>query len=254
MSILLTSDFATRNPTTINPTINPTSNPTRNPTNPAPSTRRRPPRRRGKAAVIVLAVLAVLSLLVAVAGTIAALRSGAGDSLGALIRQIEGVAQGADEFDCPGSIAFEAKKGGALLLLLPDSQGRVPDPKEGTAFKVTVTDATGGAIEVNMNESPRMGNGQGQAETLAFIEFPADGTYTIAVAANDGTTTASIAVLAGTREDFEALSNFAAAAGIGTLGGCSGVCGLVLALSFGIAALVVGLRKPRPAEHDPLTL
>ena len=222
---------------------------------PSASTRRRSaPRRRGKAAVIILAVLAVLSLLVAVGGTIAALRSGAGDSLGALIRQMQGVAQGADEFDCPGSIAFEAKKGGALLLLIPDSNGRVPDPKEGTAFKVTVTDATGGAIEVNMNESPRMGNGQGQAETLAFIEFPADGTYTIAVAANDGTTTASVAVLAGTREDFEALKNFAAAAGIGTVGGCSGVCGLVLALSFGIAALVVGLRKPRSAEHDPLAL
>ena len=247
-----------RIPTTSIPTTSKstTSIPTASkPTTPSASTRRRSaPRRSGKAAVIILAVLAVLSLLVAVGGTIAALRSGAGDSLGALIRQTQGVAQGADEFYCPGSIAFEAKKGGALLLLLPDSQGRVPDPKEGTAFNVTVTDATGGAIEVNMNESPRMGNGQGQAETLAFIEFPADGTYTIAVAANDGTTTGSIAVLAGTREDFEALRNFAAAAGIGTLGGCSGVCGLVLALSFGIAALVVGPRKPRPVQPDPLAL
>ena len=228
---------------------------TSNPTSPAPSTRRRrPPRRRGKAAVIVLAVLAALSLLVAIAGTIAALNSGAGQSFAALIRQAQGAAQGADEFDCPGSIAFEARKGGALLFLVPDSQNRVPDPKEGTAFKVTVTDAAGGTLEVDMNEGARMGNGQGQPEALAFVEFPADGTYTIAVAANDGTTTATVGVLAGTREDFEALENFVAAAGIGTVGGCSGVCGLVLALAFGIAALVVGLRKPRPAEHDPLAL
>jgi len=243
MSILLTSDSLMSNTAT------------RTPTPPASATRRRrAPRRRGKAAVIVLAVLAVLSLLVAIAGTVAALGSGAGLSFAALVRQAQGVAQGADEFDCPGSIAFEAKKGGALLLLLPDSNGRVPDPKEGTAFKVTVTDAAGGAVEVDMNEGQRMGGGQGQAETLAFVEFPADGTYTIAVAANDGTTTASVAVLPGTRDDFEALKNFAAAAGVGTIGGCSGVCGLVLALAFGIAALVVGLRKPRPAEYDPLAL
>ena len=180
---------------------------TRTPTPPASATRRRrAPRRRGKAAVIVLAVLAALSLLVAIAGTIAALGSGAGESFAALIRQAQGVAQGADEFDCPGSIAFEARKGGALLFLVPDSQNRVPDPKEGTAFKVTVTDAAGGAVEVDMNEGARMGNGQGQAETLAFIEFPADGTYTIAVAANDVTTTAGVEIVRATCRERESLN------------------------------------------------
>ncbi len=100
-----------------------------------------------------------------------------------------------------------------------------------------------------------MGNGQGQAEMLAFVEFPADGTFTIAVAPTDGTTTARIAILPTTRDDFDALRNFAVSAGVGTIGGCAGLCGLGLALCFGIAALVVGLRKPQPAaENDPLAL
>jgi hypothetical protein len=218
-----------------------------------PSRRPRTPRRRGKAAVIVLGLLAALSLLIAAVGAIAAFRSGAGDSVAALVRQAQGIAEGAEEFDAPGSIAFDARKGGAVLVLIPDAKGRVADPKQGKAFTVTVTDADGGTLEADMNQSPPMGNGQGQAETLAFVEFPADGTFTIAVAPTDGTTTARIAILPTTRDDFDALRNFAVSAGVGTIGGCAGVCGLGLALCFGIAALVVGLRKPRPAaENDPL--
>lgn len=210
-------------------------------------------RRRGKAAVIVLAVLALLSLLIAIGGAFAAFNSGAGTAFTALMKQVKALAGSATEFDCPGTSDLTVKKGGALFLVVPDDTGRVADPKQGTAFTLTVADASGNNLKVEMNQGESLA--QGQLEVLGFVEFPADGTYTVTAAATDGASTARIAVIPGTPEDFGALQNFAQSVGIGSIGGCAGVCGLVLALGFGIGALVVGLRKPsQAAERDPLAL
>jgi len=213
----------------------------------------RVPRRRGKAAVVVLAVLAALAFLIAIGGAFAVFKSGTGAAVGALMRQMEGIASNAQEFDCPGSLEIEAAKGGAIFVLVPDAQGRVADPKQGTAFTLTVAGPDGGALEVDMNKGQSLGDGT--PEVLAFVTFPEDGTYTVTAAAADGATTARVAVLPGTLEDFDALEAFAGSATVGFMGACAGACGLLLALGFGIAAIVVGLRKPQHAEQrDPLAL
>ena len=204
--------------------------------------------RRGNCLTSALLGLAVIGLLLLLAGAITFFVTEPSKVSSDFAAKLRAVVEDSTVIEAPGRAEIEFKAGGAAFLLSPD--GRVgekviPLPPTGVSYTVTVTDAAGTALAIEPNRAPR-----GPADPIYLIcalEIPADGVYTVDVTASDGSTPAAILAGAAGKKDLEELLRSGTVALVGWSGGCTAICGLAMLLVFGIAAILArNSSKPDP--------
>lgn len=209
------------------------------------------PPRRGSCLSNTLIGLAIVGLLVLIAGAITFVVTGPSKAGSDFATKLEAVISDSTVVQAPGSTEIGFKAGGAAFLLWPNGEvgdKTIPMPPTSVSYTVTVTDADGTELKTEPNLAPR-----GPADPLYLIsalEIPKDGVYTVNVTASDGSTPAAILAGAAGKKDLEELVRFGMAASIGWVGGCTAVCGLAMLLVFGIAGMIA--RKS--AQPDPLAM
>ena len=194
--------------------------------------------------------LAVVGFLLLVGGVIFMLTSDAMSAVADVQKQISNFTEKATTFAAPGSEEVEFDVGGGVVMLSPG--GTVGDKTIGTppsdvTFTVTITDATGTAVEFAPNRSPRQPGAP--FELIGFFETPTKGLYKIDVQTSTGVP-AAIMVAAGTEEDVNKLAGSAGQIAAGAGGLCAAGCGGIMLLGFGIPALIV--RAKAKKRVDPL--
>ena len=209
--------------------------------------------RRGNCLFMTLVGLAILGLLLLIVGAVAALTAKPADAVEKLRTQMEQFADTSTALEAPGSAEIELPAGGMIVLLSPDGEvngKKISTPGGGVQFDITVTAPDGTAVPVESMRQRRDPNAP--FAVLATAEIPEQGIYTVDVReSGGGTTPAAILIANGSKADLEQLGNSAAELLKFAGGGCSGVCGLALALGCGIPALVIAVRR-RMAKPDPL--
>jgi hypothetical protein len=207
--------------------------------------------RRGSCLSNALIGLAVVGLLLLIAGAVTFVAMGPSKAGSDFATKLQAVITDSTVVEAPGSAEIEFKAGGAAFLLWPNGQvgdKTIPMPPSSVSYTVTVKDADGNELKTEPNRAPR-----GPADPLYLIsalEIPKDGVYTVDVTASDGSTPAAILAGAAGKKDLEELARTGITASIGWGGGCTAVCGFAMLLVFGIAALLA--RKS--AKPDPLAM
>jgi hypothetical protein len=206
--------------------------------------------RRGNCLFQILLALAVLCVLVAVAGIVSMLTSGAGKAVTDLQSEIKTIAANSDTFEAPGTATVELESGGAMLALHPD--GTVGDKKIGVppanvTYVFTITGPDGNPVKFDANNQPR--NPQAPFEMFGVFEAKTAGAYTIEAKTSDGSATpAAIMVAAADEATAERLASAGLAIFKGIGGGCLSICGCLAAIGFAIPAFFVRRKAKASAE------
>lgn len=209
------------------------------------------PPRRGSCLANALIGLAVIGLLLLIAGAVTFVALGPSKASGDFTAKLQAIIADSTVMEAPGSAEIEFKAGGAAFIFSPNGQvgdKTIPTPPTNVSYTVTVTDADGNELESEPNLAPR-----GPADPIYLIsalEIPKDGVYTVNITASDGSTPAAILAGAAGKKDLEELGRTGTAALVGWTGGCTAICGLAMLLVFGIAAMLA--RKS--AKPDPLAI
>lgn len=207
--------------------------------------------RRGNCLLQVMFAIAVLGLLLAIFGIVTMATSGAGDAVKDLEKQLTTIVETATTFEAPGKATLELKDGAAMVGVLPSAEvngKKIGAPAAGVTFKVTVTDAEGKSVEfrrVNVSRDPNA-----PFEPLGVFKVESAGTYSVEATSSDGSP-AAVFVSGGSQEEVDRLTSSGLALLQGIGGGCSTICGLALAVVFGLIAAVIKFRRkePDPLEH-----
>lgn len=207
--------------------------------------------RRGSCLFEALLGIAIIGLLLLVAGTIAFFIWNPKSALESVTAKVKAIARDSVTFEAPGSMEVDLKAGGAALFFPPKGEvgdKTIPMPPIGVLYTVSITDSQGNPVKFEPNVSPRQG--QEPFYFLGFTEIAQDGKYTVEVKASDNTTPAAISIASGRSEDFIAMLEDLKTGGIGVFGGCGALCGLSLLVVGGIAAIFAR----RAAKADPLAV
>jgi len=175
--------------------------------------------------------------------------SGATSAIGTLKTQIKSFTESATVFEAPGEVTIEFKQGGGAILLEPDGEvgdRRIGIPPWDVTFELEVTDPDGEQVKVERNTSPRQPGAP--IELLGVFEIEKDGPHRVAVRTSNDSP-AAIMVGAGTEAEVKSLFESIIAFAQGVLSSCFSACGCLMALAFGVPALVLSRARRQP---DPL--
>lgn len=210
--------------------------------------------RRGSCLLWVLVGFAVLGLVLVIAGIAAMLTSGAGEAVTRMEAQIKAFADRAQAFEAPGGREVELSEGGGLVIVSPN--GKVGDkvigmPSPSTDVSVTITDPDGQPVKFDATQGQRSASRANQPfQLIGVFETAKSGTYRIEAKTSDGSAVA-LSVVAGSKDQIDAMLGTVGAMAQGGIGFCGAICGVGLLLGFGIPALVIRARA-RKAPPDPL--
>lgn len=207
--------------------------------------------RRGNCLTGLVVGLAVLGLLLLIAGAVAFVSFNPSAALKQLQTDVTALADGATAIEAPTTVEIDMKPGGAAFILSPSGKVGdkvIPTPPAGVAYTISVIDPAGDPVKVEANTAPR--NGTEPFYFFGFCELKTEGVYKITVAASDGSTPAAILATRASPEELKRLVNEGVRASIGGLGACGGICGLAMFVVFGVIALFIR-KKSQP---DPLAM
>jgi hypothetical protein len=207
--------------------------------------------RRGNCLTGLVIGLAVLGVLLLIGGAIAYLSFNPHEALTKLQADVKALSDGATAIEAPGSVEVELASGGAAFILSPSGtvgDKVIPTPPASVSYTITVTAPDGSPVKVEANTAPR--NGTEPFYFFGFCELKTEGTYKIDVAASDGSTPAAILATRASQEELQRLLSEGLRASGGVLGGCGALCGLAMAVVFGVLALFMR-KKSKP---DPLAI
>jgi hypothetical protein len=217
---------------------------------------RRIPLRRGSYGVHILLALAVLGLILFGVIGVGLLISGPSTALSEFLltqRKLEG---SATFFEAPATRTIEFKPGAGIVMF---SRGgkvgdkRIGSPPSTVTIDVKVTGPDGSAVSYEPNRAPSriLNFPLMPSPILGFFQIRSEGAYTVEVNPSDGTTPAAILVGSASNEEVESITkNDLLVRERGTRG-FLGFCGLLMALGFGIPALIIWRRK-RNTPSDPI--